>query len=85
MLSILTKFISNRSPHTEVTVSSVEVNWSTSCQKCRRVILYTSELYYILENKLIGYADDLTLIAVVPSRGVRVTVAESLSLDPIQG
>ena len=39
----------------------------------------TSELFYILENKLIGYADDSSLIAVVPSPGVRVAVAESLS------
>ena len=34
-----------------------------------------------MENKLIGYADDSTLIAVVPSPGVRVAVAESLSRD----
>ena len=40
-------------------------------------LLYTSELFSILENKLIGYADDSTLIAVVPSPGVRVAVAES--------
>ena len=40
-------------------------------------LLYTSELFSILENKLIGYADDTTLMAVVPSAGVRVTVAES--------
>ena len=32
----------------------------------------------ILENKLIGFADDSTLMAVVPSPGVRSTVAESL-------
>ena len=38
----------------------------------------TSELFSILENKLIGYADDSTLMAVVPSPGVRVAVAESL-------
>ena len=44
--------------------------------------LYTSEIVSILENMLIGYADDSTLIAVVPSSGVRVTVAESLS--PLQ-
>ena len=37
--------------------------------------------FYILENKLIGYADDSTLMAVVPSPGVRVTVAESLIRD----
>ena len=33
---------------------------------------YTSELFSILENELIGYADDSTLIAVVPSPGGRV-------------
>ena len=44
-------------------------------------LLYTSELFSILENKLIGYADDSTLIAVGPSPGFRVTVAESLNHD----
>ena len=34
-----------------------------------------------LENKLIGYADDSTLMAVVPSPGVRVAVAQSLIRD----
>ena len=34
-------------------------------------LLYTSELFSILENKLIGYADDSTLTAVVPSPGVK--------------
>ena len=42
-------------------------------------LLYTSELFSILENKLMGYADDSTVIAVVPSPGVRVTVTESLN------
>ena len=42
-------------------------------------LLYTSELFSILENKLIGYADDSTLMAVVPSPGARVMVAESLN------
>ena len=42
-------------------------------------LLYTLELFSILENKLIGYADDSTLMAVVPSPGARVTVAESLN------
>ena len=45
------------------------------------LLLYTSELFSILENKLIGYADDSTLMAVVPSPGVRVAVAESLIRD----
>ena len=44
-------------------------------------LLFTSLLFSILENKLIGYADDSTLMAVVPSLGVRVTVAESLISD----
>ena len=44
-------------------------------------LLYTSELFSILENKLIGYADDSTLMAVVPSRGVKAAVAESLNRD----
>ena len=32
-------------------------------------------------KKLIGYADDSTLMAIVPSPGVRVTVAEYLIRD----
>ena len=45
---------------------------------------YTSELFSILENKLIGYADDSTLMAVVPSSGARVTEAESLNRDLVR-
>ena len=44
-------------------------------------LLYTSELFFILSNKLIGYADDSTLMAVVPSPGARVMLAESLNRD----
>ena len=44
-------------------------------------LLNTSELFSILENKLIGYTDDSTLMAVVPSTGVRDAVAESLIRD----
>ena len=47
-------------------------------------LLYTSELFSILENKLIGYADDSTLIAVVPSPGAQVTVAEPLNCDLVR-
>ena len=43
--------------------------------------LFTSELFSILENKVIGYADYSTLMALVPSPGVRMTVAESLIRD----
>ena len=44
-------------------------------------ILYTSERYSILENKLIDFTDDSTLMAVFPSPGVEVTTAESLIRD----
>ena len=37
--------------------------------------------FSILENNLLGYADDSTLMAVVPLSGVRVAVAESLIRD----
>ena len=42
-------------------------------------ILCTSELSSILENKLIGYGDDSTLMDVVSSSAVRVAVAETLN------
>ena len=35
-------------------------------------LLYTSELFLILKNKLIGYADDPILIAVLPSLSVEL-------------
>ena len=59
----------------------VGVNWLTLFQECRRAEFWVSELFSILENKLIGYSDDSTLMAVVPSPGVRVAVAEFLIPD----
>ena len=50
--------------------------WARYCSSSTR-----QELLSILENRLIGYADDSTLMAVVPSPGVRVAVAESLIRD----
>ena len=47
-------------------------------------LLYTSELFSILENTLNGYDDDSTLIAVGPSPGVRVTIAEPLNCDLVR-
>ena len=44
-------------------------------------LVYTSELFSTLENNLIGYADDSTLMTVVPSPVVSVAVAESLIRD----
>ena len=67
----------------------VEVNWLTLYQECRRAVFWArycssctlQSFFSILENKLIGYADDSTLMAVVPFPGVRVAVAESLIRD----
>ena len=47
-------------------------------------LLYISELFSILENRLIGYADDSTLMALVPFQGDRVAVAESLISGPVR-
>ena len=70
----------------------VAVNWSTLCQECRRAVFWARccsfctprNFFFILENKLFGYADDSTLMAVVPSPGAQVTVAESLNCDLVR-
>ena len=43
--------------------------------------LYTSDLFSMLENKLVGYADDSTLVAIVPSPSSRLAVSASLNRD----
>ena len=44
-------------------------------------LLYTAELFSVVENKLYGYADASTLVAVVSSPGERVAVSESMNRD----
>ena len=64
MLSILTEFLSNRSQHVIVDgcrsklVDVVSEVPQGSVFGPLLFLLYTSELFSILENKLIGYADD---------------------------
>ena len=66
-LSMLTQFLSNRSQHFMVdSCWSKLVNVVSGVPQCDVLgpllfLLYTSELFSILENKLIGYADDSTL------------------------
>ena len=87
VLSILTQFLSNRSQHVMVDgcliklVNVVSGVTQGSVLSQLLYLLYTSELFSNLKNKLIGHADDSTLMAVVLSPGVRVTVAESLIRD----
>ena len=44
-------------------------------------LLYTSDLSNELENKLVQYADDSTLVITIPSPDVREAAAQSLSRD----
>ena len=72
-MSIFTQFQSNRSQHVIMDGCwSKLVNFVSGVRS--RVflgplsfLLSTSELFCILENKLIGYADDSTLLALVLS------------------
>ena len=88
VLSIFTQFLSNRSQHIMVLVgvNVVSLVIVMSCVPLGSVLgkllffLYTSEAFSILGNKLIGYADDSILIAVVPS----ITVTESLIRDLVK-
>ena len=97
VLSVLTQFLSNRSQYVLVygcrskLVNGKGVNLPLlsgvpqgSVFGLLLFLLFTSELFFILENKLNGYADDSTLIAVVPSPGVRVTIAEPLNCDLVR-
>ena len=70
----------------------VVANWLTWCQGYLREVflgpqlffLYAAELFSIVENKLYGYADNSTLVAVVPSPGERVSVSESMNRDLVR-
>ena len=81
VLSILTQFLSNRLQHVMMDgcrsklVDVVSRVLQGSVLGPLLFLLYISELFSILKNKLIGYADASTLMAIVPSPGVRVTVA----------
>ena len=80
MLSILTQSQSNLSQHAMVNschtklVNVVSGVLHGGVSGPLLFLLYTFELLSILENKLIGYANDSTLIAVLPTPSVRVGV-----------
>ena len=78
MLSILIHFLSNRLQHVMVIgcrstlVDVVSGVPQGSVMGPLLFLLYTSELSSILENKLTGYADDSTLMVVVPSQALEL-------------
>ena len=81
VLSILTQVLSNQSQQVMVDscrsklVKVVSGVSQGSVLGPLLFLLYTSEFFSILEIKLIGYANDPTLMAVMPCPGVRVAVA----------
>ena len=87
VLSVLTQFLSNRSQYVVVEgCRSKLVNFVSGVPQVSVLgphlfLLYIAELFSIVENKLYGYADDSTLVAVVPSPGERVAVSESMNPD----
>ena len=73
-LSILTQLLSNRSQYVMVDgcnsklVNVVSGVPQGSVLGLQLFLLYTAELFFIVDNKLYGYADN-TLVAVVPFPG----------------
>ena len=87
MLSVLTRFLSGRSQYVVVEgcrtklVDVVSGVPQGSILGPQLFLLYNAELFSIVENKLYGYANDSTLVAIVPSPGERVAVSESMNRD----
>ena len=47
----------------------------------RIFLQYTSEMFELVENRLFAYADDSTLLAIVPKPADRPAAAASISSD----
>ena len=86
-LNILIEFLTNRKQR--VVVDGQHSDWRNVISGVPQgsvlgpllFILYTHDMWFGLENKLVAYADDATLYSVVPSPGMRQPVSESLNRD----
>ena len=87
VLSVLTQFLSNWSQYVVVDgcrsklANMVSGAPHGSVLDMQLFLLYITELFSIVENKLYGNAEDSTLVAVVPSPGERVAGSESMNRD----
>ena len=87
VLSVLTQFISNGSQYVVADGCRIKLVNVVSRAPHGSVLgpqfflVYTAKLFFIVENKLYGYADDSTLVGVVPCPGERVAVSESMNRD----
>ena len=85
VLSVLTQFLSNWSKYVEVDgcrsklVNVVSGEPQGSMLGLQLFLLYIAEFLSIVKNKLYDYADDSTLVAVVPTPGERVALSESMN------
>ena len=86
-LSIITEFLTNRLQRVSVDGDYSDYRNIISGVPQGSVlgpvlfILFTHDMWFGLENRLIAYADDATLLAPVPSPDLRVQVSESLNRD----
>ena len=71
---VLTQFLSNRSQYVVVYGCWSRLVTVVSVLGWQLFLLYTAELFSIVEDKLNGCPDGSTLVAVVPSPGVRVAI-----------
>ena len=90
VLSVITQFLSERTQSVVLDgVSSGPVSVISGVPQGSVLgpilfSLYTSELFSILDNTLVGYADDSSLLAIIPSPSDRIRVTNSLNCDLVR-